>query len=545
MYPVSATYLAAIAADTRESSIAGTITLLDDTTIYLTDEDIVQGSLYISEQSVSGEDLDIGSVYVSEMGMSLIKPLDNPYALDGARIALSFGIVTGLDEEGEQEWEQVPLGYYYVTEIKRTQSTVEIKALDGMIRLDVDLSGVVHGGTPHALLASLAAKGGLVLSNTPMDIASLPNGNIGITVPVEDTSITTCRDLLMWICQLMGVFARINRMGHLEVVSHGGDGSTARTIPSNNRYRTKVSDYWVKITRVATKTGDVDYIVGEDGMTMTLESNPLLEDKTEAEINAILENILSSITAVEYAPHETELIGDPALQPGDYVTLSDTGQLDESDITTLITHSSWRYRGRHMLRGAGKSTMLKGVYSQQAKTIAAIQTVALFAQTLATTANQSAQLINDAIGGNILIRQSPEDATNEILIMDSANPAAATKIWRWNMGGLGYSDNVTGADNPSREYRVAMTMDGQIYADRVSGAIGTFFDLIAGEPSAQHMHLGSNEFNHPFFRMYENSGDLGFDLGIYNNRVGASWPGHATIAPYAVGNLRGIGFFVE
>ena len=35
------------------------------------------------------------------------------------------------------------------------------------------------------------------------------------------------------------------------------------------------------------------------------------------------------------------------------------------------------------------------------------------------------------------------------------------------MGGLGYSDNVTGADNPNREYDVAMTMDGAINANFV------------------------------------------------------------------------------
>ncbi|NMA23557.1 MAG: hypothetical protein GX938_08665 [Spirochaetales bacterium] len=65
-----------------------------------------------------------------------------------------------------------------------------------------------------------------------------------------------------------------------------------------------------------------------------------------------------------------------------------------------------------------------------------------------------------------MIRREP-GGTNEILIMDNEDPEQATKIWRWNMGGLGYSDNVTGADNPARVYDVAMTMDGAINADFV------------------------------------------------------------------------------
>jgi hypothetical protein len=116
----------------------------------------------------------------------------------------------------------------------------------------------------------------------------------------------------------------------------------------------------------------------------------------------------------------------------------------------------------------GKSGLLRGVQAQQSKTVSSIQAIAKAAQDLAQAANQSTQLIKDAIGGHVLIRQSPDEGeTNEILIMDNPDPELATKIWRWNMGGLGYSDNVVGADNPAREYTVAMTMDGAINAEFV------------------------------------------------------------------------------
>ena len=67
--------------------------------------------------------------------------------------------------------------------------------------------------------------------------------------------------------------------------------------------------------------------------------------------------------------------------------------------------------------------------------------------------------------GYVLIRKNETTGSNEILIMDNPDPAQARKIWRWNMGGLGYSDNVIGVDNPARQYEVAMTMDGAINAD--------------------------------------------------------------------------------
>jgi hypothetical protein len=477
MYPVSSAYLAAIATDVRESRISGTITLVDDTVINITDEDIVQGSLYFTEQSVSGDDLDVGSVYAAEMGLSLLVPLEDPYALDGARIALQYGILTAEPDT----WEYVPLGVYYVTDITRAQVAVGLKALDGMIRLDVDLSGIETSGSPWLLLSAVAAKTGITLLPLP---DGLPNTTATLIVPPE-SEIKTCRDLVMWICQATGSFARMDRLGRLEIVMHG-TGEPVRDIAATERYTSKVSDDKVKIANVEMSIGEDVYAWGPTGPTMTLTSNPLMASMDGTDITDVLAGILEVITDVEYVPYETDTIGDPALQPGDRIRLLGTGSLDsDGDVVSIITHSTWRYRGRHTLRGAGKTSIIRHGYSQQAKAITAARIIAQAAQNIAIDANAAAEYLNNAIGGNILIRQDGE-TTNEILIMDHPDPDQAVKIWRWNMGGLGYSDNVTGADNPAREYTVAMTMDGAINAifvktgklsaDVVSVGPGTTFE---------------------------------------------------------------------
>ena len=58
----------------RNVRIAGTITLKDNSVIQIDDKDILQGSLYFTEQCVSGEDIEIGNVYASEMGLTLTSP---------------------------------------------------------------------------------------------------------------------------------------------------------------------------------------------------------------------------------------------------------------------------------------------------------------------------------------------------------------------------------------------------------------------------------------------------------------------------------------
>lgn len=67
-------------------------------------------------------------------------------------------------------------------------------------------------------------------------------------------------------------------------------------------------------------------------------------------------------------------------------------------------------------------------------------------------------------GGYVRIR--PEKAPSEILIMDKPSVEDAQKVWRWNLGGLGYSNN--GVNGP---YGLAMTQDGAIVADFITAGI--------------------------------------------------------------------------
>lgn len=62
--------------------------------------------------------------------------------------------------------------------------------------------------------------------------------------------------------------------------------------------------------------------------------------------------------------------------------------------------------------------------------------------------------LKNALGGYCIKRD------NEMLIMDTPNIATATKVWRWNLNGLGYSS--TGYNGT---YGVAITMDGEIVAN--------------------------------------------------------------------------------
>ena len=84
------------------------------------------------------------------------------------------------------------------------------------------------------------------------------------------------------------------------------------------------------------------------------------------------------------------------------------------------------------------------------------------------------QLIQKSMNGYITTVTNDSGTPTELLIMDTPDKKTATKVWRWNINGLGYSE--TGYDG---KYALAMTMDGSIVADRIT--TGTMYaDRIKG-----------------------------------------------------------------
>ena len=80
----------------------------------------------------------------------------------------------------------------------------------------------------------------------------------------------------------------------------------------------------------------------------------------------------------------------------------------------------------------------------------------------AAITNSTAQILSGT-GGYVVMHTNAENRVYEILIMDTPDILTATKVWRWNSGGLGYSS--TGY---AGTYTTAITQDGSIVADFIT-----------------------------------------------------------------------------
>ena len=78
--------------------------------------------------------------------------------------------------------------------------------------------------------------------------------------------------------------------------------------------------------------------------------------------------------------------------------------------------------------------------------------------------NAATALITGNSGGYVVMHDGDGDGyPDELLIMDTPDISTATKVWRWNKNGLGYS-----ASGYSGTFGLAMTANGEIVADFVT-----------------------------------------------------------------------------
>lgn len=78
--------------------------------------------------------------------------------------------------------------------------------------------------------------------------------------------------------------------------------------------------------------------------------------------------------------------------------------------------------------------------------------------------NAATALITGNSGGYVVMHDGDGDGyPDELLIMDTPDISTATKVWRWNKNGLGYS--ASGAQGP---FGLAMTSNGAIVADFIT-----------------------------------------------------------------------------
>lgn len=401
MRPVSAAFQEAVRQPVRQDRIEGYIGLWDSETVFhswpFNETQIVQGSLSITDQFAGGK-FGFGGAYTRNLSIKL--DLDKFHEnFDRTLINLTDGEIMLFYyltlADGTEE--RVFLGQYFIDSEKSSRkfNVLSITAVDGLSKFDTPVKPQTGVSVYEAYYAAcFGSDGNYHAVSTPATFFEevAPNGTMTLTY--DNSQIQTNRDLLMWIGELTGTFVRELRddppdwdvsplftdapNGRPEMVQIPTKYTKAGTsgnfdldtfkadngsiIPADVRFSTKFSDTSIRVTTWNTSckgkmlTSHTSWEIAPDTLegTMELSSNPLLNNKSESQVQTALDNIRDYGEDLRFCPFKTTFNGNPAIECGDFVYLEPGGAIDETKYRHygIVTYYKWRFHGKCEIRCA-------------------------------------------------------------------------------------------------------------------------------------------------------------------------------------------------
>ena len=486
MYPVSELYKEKIRENSR---IFELIVLIQHATgvLVLTDKDLTVGTLTYTESSQPGEEFTIGGTVASDISFAILnKPEYENINFMGATVWCFIGLVVKefinwsdltsytWDDLKSYTWndlkrmratgtgtvEYVPLGIFNIDYVNKQRNTIQIKAIDNMINLDkpYSLSELSYPATLYQIYVNICNVADVNVGTT-----SFPN--MDYMVNTRPDGDLTLRDVLGYVAELAGCFAKCNRNGALELKWYE---QTDIELGPTNRFNFKPSDDEVRIKGVMYTIDDTTYLAGSEDYAIDLSENPLVSDN----YSTLLNNIYNNVKDTVFVPYTSDWQGDPAIEAGDMIVQVDR---DGKVYNTLVTRSTYKYRGRSVLEAKGLPEISRGYKGSINKKITnivrkKIKPIGDQLSTLEQAQLNAMQLMSNMLGGHLI-----EDKANGILyIADNPDLEQATKIWKWGPGGFGYSED------GGQTWKTAITADGSIVAMLVAANIITADMIQAG-----------------------------------------------------------------
>ena len=361
MYPTSNEYKTVIKKNSRKFYWTGNIILKDETIISFTNKDILKGSGYIHRSCSGSSELEIGTVYAGEFGISLFSNIDR-YSLEDSKLELFYH-----QELESKKIETIQMGIFDVTEANRSKKILELKGYDYMLRFDKNFPVTDTFGTAFELLSLSCEKCKVELGMTEDEVKAFVNGEEVLAI-YQDHDIETYRDFIHYIASTLGAFAGVSRDGKLVLKKYAESISTE--IKTRERFSSSISDFKTRYTAInstnaKTKIAEYYSLENDDGLTMNLGINPLMQLGLPEKRKRMCEALLTEICKIHHTPFDMVTIGDPSLDVGDRIAIS----YEEEKIEGLITDIEYKINSKHRILGVGKNPYLSKAKSKNDKNI--------------------------------------------------------------------------------------------------------------------------------------------------------------------------------
>lgn len=439
MYKISSSVLSLFKNYCRQSILIKMTT--SDTSLTITEKDVVQNTFTVNRYSISGSKIEVGSAAAAELSFSLNNS-DGRFdsvKFEGANLFVSVGV--------SEDWNAdnpiisyVPLGYFRIDKPPRKKTIIEITALDYMRRFDqlVDATLFTDGLTIGRYIQIACDVCGVTLATS---LSSLPNYTYTITKVPDNFEDKTYRQIIQWCAAVMGTCAFIDWNGHL-CFSWYGDSSCI-TITSSDRYTgADIYENDIVITGVSASVDTETYLYGTDDYTIDIVDNPLLQNDVES----VLENIGSVIIGFTYRPFSCEAKPLPHIYPLDLITITDS---NGNQLPSIVSNITFCVNKHTSISGQGETSEEDDYYiplvTQNEQLILdkirAKQTE--MSKILTDQANLLIQMNNTLNNGLGLYKTTITDATGAVkyYFSDAKNLADSNIIYTFDSGGFMWTDD--------------------------------------------------------------------------------------------------------
>ena len=364
MFNVSEAYRAKMLDQIQTHRLVG---LLDDTYSF-TEADVI-GVSY--KNQCSQKNVALGSVNIGVLKLTLLVDLLDRGDYYGKKIVLYDGLKIE-EESGEDVFEDVPVGVFYIAEAIRTAAGIVITAYDVLSKTDKNLTIDQTSGTLYYFCKYIESETGASFGMTQEECEALPNGT-EVLSPYEDNDMTTFRDLMSAIAQMVGGFAYADRLGTWKLRSF--DNISVITIPKARRMSgTEISDfdsYYDFVSYVDAQTKIVKVIGEGDGLVMKLGNQPFLQYGTPDAITRRVENIVAVVKQMVYTPFKASMLpAFIALDLGDVIELEDDYSGETSSGAVML--ATWTYNKSYKVQCYGDNPNLRDAQSRTDKDISGI-----------------------------------------------------------------------------------------------------------------------------------------------------------------------------
>ena len=359
MYSISDEYRAKMFDQIQTHKLTGTL----DTSISFTGEDVI-GVSYTNR--CTDKKVSIGSVNIGVLKLTFLKDLLNRGDYYGKKITLSDWLLTGYDENEQEVWESVPLGVFYVAEATWTaEGMVDITAYDGLSKLDIPLAVAQTSGYLYDFCKLIELHTGAEFGMTQNECEALNLGTALIS-PYEDNDMTTYRDMVSKLAQLVGGFAYAGRDGKWRLKAFGN--TSILSIGNTRRFSgAKYSDFQTRFDGITYQdvriTGETKYVGDPDGFVMELGNNPFLQYGTTGLVKSRVQSIFDIVQTMTYTPFDVGLL--PAfcvLDLGDVISF--TNDYTGNTSTGCLMQITWTYNKSFKVQCFGSNPNLRSGQSK-------------------------------------------------------------------------------------------------------------------------------------------------------------------------------------